>query len=97
MKAAVRQVYGPPAVLKLEDVATPSPSADEILIRVCAASINLGDWELLTGRPLFISILAHLFSRAQQYEFTPTSVTTEKGGTSSHPKPRSWGRTLQGV
>ncbi len=80
MKAAVRQVYGLPEVLKLEDVATPSPSDNEILIRVCAASINLGDWELLTGRPLFISVLAHLFSREQQYEFPPTSVTAEKGG-----------------
>ena len=66
--------------MKLEDVATPSPSDNEILIRVRAASINLGDWELLIGRPLFISVLAHLFSHEQQYKFTPTSVTTEKGG-----------------
>ena len=66
--------------MKLEDVATPSPSDNEILIRVRAASINLGDWELLIGRPLFISVLAHLFSREQQYEFAPTSVTEEKGG-----------------
>ena len=80
MKAAVRQVYGPPEVLKLEEVATPTPADDEILIRVGAASINLGDWELLTGRPLFISILAHLFSREQRYEFAPKSVTASKGG-----------------
>ncbi len=80
MKAAVRQVYGPPEVLRLEDVATPVPANDEILIRVCAASINLGDWELLTGRPLFISVLAHLFSREQRYEFGPRSVTANKGG-----------------
>ena len=66
--------------MKLEDVATPSPSDNEILIRVRAASINLGDWELLIGRPLFISVLAHLFSHEQQYKFTPTSVTAEKGG-----------------
>jgi len=50
------------------------------LIRVGAASVNLGDWELLTGHPLFISVLAHLFSREQRYEFAPTSVTTSKGG-----------------
>ena len=80
MKAAVRQVYGPPEVLRLEEVATPVPGNDEILIRVCAASINLGDWELLTGRPIFISALAHLFSREQRYEFAPTSVTATKGG-----------------
>ncbi len=80
MKAAVRQVYGPPEVLRLEEVATPVPANSEILIRVCAASINLGDWELLTGRPLFISVLAHLFSREQRYEFALTSVTASKGG-----------------
>ena len=80
MKAAVRQVYGPPEVLRLEEVTTPTPADDEILIRVYAASINLGDWELLTGRPRFISVLAHLFSRKQRYEFAATSVTAGKGG-----------------
>ena len=63
MKAAVRQAYGPPEVLRLEEVATPTPADSEILIRIRAASINLGDWELLTGKPLYISVLAHLFSR----------------------------------
>ena len=67
-------------MLRLEEVTTPTPADDEILIRVRAASINLGDWELLTGRPLFISALAHLFSREQRYEFAQTSVTTSKGG-----------------
>ena len=80
MKAAVRQVYGPPEVLVLEEVATPEPADDEILIGVRAASINLGDWELLTGRPRFISVLAHLFSRKQRYHFASTSVTAGKGG-----------------
>ncbi len=80
MKAAVRQAYGPPEVLRIEEVTTPTPADNEILIRVRAASINLGDWELLTGRPLFISLLAHLFSREQRYEFAPTSVTTSKAG-----------------
>ena len=95
MKAAVRQVYGPPEVLKLEDVATPAPADDEILIRVIAASINLGDWELLTGRPPFISILAHLFSRKQQYEFAPTSVTASKVGVFA-PKAKILGTDVAG-
>lgn len=80
MKAAVRQVYGPPEVLRIEEVATPVPANDEILVRIYAASINLGDWELLTGRPFYISVLAHLFSRKQRYEFGPTSVTANRGG-----------------
>lgn len=80
MKAAVRQVYGPPDVLKLEEVETPTPADDEILIRVVAASINLGDWELLTGHPRFIAVLAHMFSRKQQYEFSSTSITNSSSG-----------------
>lgn len=95
MKAVVRQAYGPPEVLKLEDVGTPSPTDDEILIRVRAASINLGDWELLTGRPLFISVLAHLFSPKQQYEFAPTSVTANGGGIFS-PKTKILGTDVAG-
>ncbi len=95
MKAAVRQVYGPPEVIKLEEVTTPAPGDDEILIRVAAASINLGDWELLTGRPLFISILAHLFTRSQRYEFAPTSVTAGKGGFFA-PKAKILGTDLAG-
>jgi len=95
MKAVVRQVYGPPEVLKLEEVATPAPADDEILIRVGAASINLGDWELLTGRPLLISVLAHLFSREQRYDFSPTSVTASKGGFFS-PKAKILGTDVAG-
>ena len=93
MKAIVRQVYGPPEVLALEEVATPVPENKEVLIRVRAASINLGDWELLTGRRVFIGVLAHLFSRKQRYQFAPTSVTASKGGC-FRPKRRSWARTL---
>ena len=61
MKAAVRHEYGPPEVVNLEEVPTPSPADDEFLVRVHAASVNLGDWELLTGAPLFISVLANIF------------------------------------
>ena len=95
MKAAVRQTYGPPDVLRFEDVAIPTPAEDEILIRVRAASINLGDWELLTGQPLFISVLAHLFTRKQQYEFAPTSVTMSKEGLFS-PKAKILGTDVAG-
>ena len=95
MKAIVRQVYGPPDVLNFEDVGTPVPEEDEILIRVRAASINLGDWELLTGKPRWISLLAHLFSKRQHYDFSPTGVTKEKGKIFS-PKAKILGTDLAG-
>jgi NADPH:quinone reductase-like Zn-dependent oxidoreductase len=61
MKAMVRHAYGPPDLLQLEEVKTPSPGDGELLVRVRAASLNLGDWELMTARPLYITVLAQLF------------------------------------
>lgn len=46
--------YGPPDVLEYTDVEKPSPAADEVLIRVRAASVNPYDWHFLRGRPSFL-------------------------------------------
>lgn len=62
MKAAVRHEFGPPEILRIEDLPTPVPGDDEVLLRVRATSLNLGDWELLTGRPPFITVLATMFA-----------------------------------
>ena len=86
MKAMVRHRYGSPDVLQLEEIRTPTVGNDELLIRVHAVSLNLGDWELLTGKPLFISILATLFAPGTPYEpvgstdeGTPASRLTDGG------------------
>ena len=49
MKAIVYEKYGPPDVLQLKEVAKPVPKADEVLIKVHAASINALDWHLLSA------------------------------------------------
>jgi NADPH:quinone reductase-like Zn-dependent oxidoreductase len=51
MKAFVRDRYGPPDVLELRDVPTPAPKANQVLVRVLAASINDWDWGMLRGSP----------------------------------------------
>src|SRR6478672_9271050 len=51
MKAVVQDRYGTPDVLKLEDVDQPVPKGDEVLLRVRAAAVNIGDWHLLRGMP----------------------------------------------
>jgi NADPH:quinone reductase-like Zn-dependent oxidoreductase len=51
MKAIVQRRFGSPDVLRLEEVDKPVPRDDEVLVRVCAAAVNIGDWHLLRGIP----------------------------------------------
>ncbi len=71
MNAMVRRRYGGPEVLALEELETPRPRDRELLIKVRAASLNLGDWELLTGRPFLFRILVRLFVPAPRLRPRP--------------------------
>ena len=53
MKAVVYHEYGSPDVLKLEEVARPTPADDQILVKVHAVSVNRSDWEGLIGKPFY--------------------------------------------
>ena len=56
MKAAVRDRYGTPDVVRIEDVATPTPGDGEILVRVRAASVNRADLDGIQPRPGFVRL-----------------------------------------
>jgi NADPH:quinone reductase-like Zn-dependent oxidoreductase len=56
MKAIVRDEYGSPDVLRLEEIPTPTPGVSEVLVRVLVASVNKGDWEILRGDPLWVRL-----------------------------------------
>ena len=49
MKAIIVREFGAADVLKLEETATPSPSADQILVRIKAAGINPVDTYIRSG------------------------------------------------
>jgi NADPH:quinone reductase-like Zn-dependent oxidoreductase len=53
MKAVVYDHYGPPNVLRVEDVPVPAPGPGQVLVKVAATSVNLSDWECLRGVPLY--------------------------------------------
>jgi NADPH:quinone reductase-like Zn-dependent oxidoreductase len=46
MKAFVCTRYGPPGVLRLDDVAQPAPAADELRVRVRATSVTAADYRI---------------------------------------------------
>jgi len=60
MKAIVQTRYGSPDVLQLKDVDEPAVGDDQVLIRVQAAAVNIGDWHLLRGVPYVIRLVAGL-------------------------------------
>ena len=57
MRAAVFRSYGPPDVLKIEEIDKPVPADDEILVRVYASSVNPAEWYGMTG--LFLARLGN--------------------------------------
>ena len=58
MKAVVYEKYGTPEVLELKEVERPEPKADEVLVKVHAASVNSWDWDRLTGKPYLFRLIS---------------------------------------
>jgi NADPH:quinone reductase-like Zn-dependent oxidoreductase len=65
MKAVVYDRYGPPEVLRLEDVERPAPKEDEVLVRVRATAVTRGDCatrEANRRSGIAVSLLSRLIS-----------------------------------
>jgi NADPH:quinone reductase-like Zn-dependent oxidoreductase len=57
LRAAVRDRYGGPDVVRVEEVETPAPTGDEVLVRVHAASVNRADLDGLYPMPSFVRLM----------------------------------------
>jgi NADPH:quinone reductase-like Zn-dependent oxidoreductase len=73
MKAVICTRYGPPEVLQLREVEKPVPGDDDVLIRIYAATVTMGDCELRSlTLPLWTRIPIRLYMGYRKpRKFTP--------------------------
>ncbi len=56
MRAIVQSEYGTADVLRLAEVDIPSPTANQVLVRVRAAGLDRGAWHVMTGKPYAVRL-----------------------------------------
>ena len=56
MKAIVYERYGPPDVLRLQEVQKPPHDENQVLVKIHAASINAGDYFAMGGKPFLFRL-----------------------------------------
>ncbi|WP_437335179.1 NAD(P)-dependent alcohol dehydrogenase [Sorangium sp. So ce394] len=60
MRAARRERYGTPSVIRIEDVAVPTPADGEMVVRVHAATVSRTDCALLSASPFILRFMTGL-------------------------------------
>jgi len=60
MKAILQTEYGPPEVLQLKEIEKPTPTENQVLVKVHAASVNALEWRPFTMSPIFIRLMGGL-------------------------------------
>ena len=56
MKAVTQSRYGSADVLALSEIDRPVPEAQQVLIRVNAAGVNMADWHMMAGKPTIMRL-----------------------------------------
>ena len=94
MKAIVHTQYGPPDVLKFEEIAKPTPADHEVLIRIYAASLNPLDKFVMRGAPL-IRLIPGM--RTPKYKGIGADIAGRVEGVGRHVKQFQPGDEVFGV
>jgi NADPH:quinone reductase-like Zn-dependent oxidoreductase len=97
MKAVVRDKYGPPHVLELQEIEKPIPKNNEILIEVNSASVNRADSHGLRGTPFIARIILGGIIKPKikilGYDFAGKVESVGKNVTEFHPNDEVFGTT----
>ena len=80
MQAIVQDKYGSADVLEAQDINRPEIADDEVLVRVHAASIHVGDWILMTGVPYAMRMATGLRRPKHRVPGTDVAGTVEAVG-----------------
>jgi NADPH:quinone reductase-like Zn-dependent oxidoreductase len=62
MKAVVYEKYGAPDVLRFEEVERPTPTRDQVLVKICAVSVNAPDWRFMRATPFLARLGSGVFN-----------------------------------
>ncbi len=84
MRAIVQDRYGSAEVLEARDIERPQVDDKEVLVRVQAASIHIGDWVLMTGSPLVMRMATGLRKPRNPVPGTDIAGTVEAVGQDVH-------------
>ena len=66
MKAAVYRAYGPPDVVRIEEVAKPTPGADEVVVRIVASTLCTAEWRMRRPSPAPMGWFMNGFARPKK-------------------------------
>ena len=56
MKAIVNEEYGSPDVFEFKEVKKPTPTENEVLVKIHAASANAADWHIMRADPFLVRL-----------------------------------------
>ena len=81
MKAVVQDTYGSATVLETRSIDRPEITEGEVLVRVRAAGVNLGDWAVMSGLPYIARPAYGLRKPKNAVRGTDVAGTVEAVGT----------------